>query len=726
MNDNGKTKAQLIKELGEIRRQVAESKAQEAYHRQSNEEALIKSEDIYRALVENLNVGIYRNTGGSHGHFIQANSALAIMFGYASVAEFMKVPVSDLYHDPEDRRRYMEELLRSGSVKEKEFRLKKKDGVLIWTVVSANVHYDEEGNMDWIDGIIEDISERKQKDAVLKESEEKYNQFFKTSRDCVFITSNDGMIIDMNDAAVELFGYSNREELMQVKVPYVYADPEEREEHISIIAQHGFTKEFPVDMRRKDGAVIHTLITSVARYDAEGNVIGFQGTIRDITERKRMEDDLRESEKHYRSVIENIQDVFYRADREGIIIMASPSFTQLLRDGSAQECLGKSIAAEFYYEPEKRKEFLAAISKRGYVEDYEVVLKRGDGTQVVVSTNSHFYYDQEGHVAGIEGTIRDISERKQAESIMRARLRLLEFAQSHSMNEFLTAALDEIEALTGSTIGFYHFLEPDQKTLFMQIWSTNTQKNMCTTEGKGSHYDIALAGVWVDCIHERRPVIHNDYASLPHRKGVPNGHAPVVREVVVPIFRGNLIKAVIGIGNKSTNYDENDIAIVSQLGDLSWDIIERKRAEEQLSLYAGELEEANTALRVFMNRHDQDQKALEDKLQLNINDLVIPYLKKLDQANLDSRHKNYLDVLENNLNNIVSPFMLNLSATYKNLTPQEIQIANLIRQGKNTKEIADLLCTSVHTIGTHRNNIRKKLKLRNAKANLRSFLLSLQ
>jgi signal transduction histidine kinase/GAF domain-containing protein len=178
--------------------------------------------------------------------------------------------------------------------------------------------------------------------------------------------------------------------------------------------------------------------------------------------------------------------------------------------------------------------------------------------------------------------LRTRAERKRIEDIRQARLRLLEFANSHSMDELLTATLDEIEALTGSTIGFYHFLGSDQKTLSLQNWSTNTLKNMCTAAGKGSHYAIAQAGVWVDCVGERRPVIHNDYASLPHRKGMPEGHAPVIREVVVPIFRGNLIKAIIGVGNKPTNYNGSDIEIVSQLGDLSWDVAERKRAEETL------------------------------------------------------------------------------------------------------------------------------------------------
>lgn len=216
----------------------------------------------------------------------------------------------------------------------------------------------------------------------------------------------------------------------------------------------------------------------------------------------------------------------------------------------------------------------------------------------VISWNRTLKRQVEQHTRQLQ---QELTERKLVENIMQARLRLLEFANFHSLDELLTATLDEIEALTGSDIGFYHFLEADQKTLSLQNWSTNTLKNMCTAAGKGSHYDVAQAGVWVDCINEHRPVIHNDYASLPHRQGMPEGHAPVVREVVVPIFRGTLIKAIIGVGNKATNYNGSDIEIVSQLGDLSWDIVERKRAEEALSSNIQELQE--TAQRLEQSRN---------------------------------------------------------------------------------------------------------------------------
>jgi PAS domain S-box len=128
------------------------------------------------------------------------------------------------------------------------------------------------------------------------------------------------------------------------------------------------------------------------------------------------------------------------------------------------------------------------------------------------------------------------------------------------------------------------------------------------------------------------------------------------------------------------------------------DITERALAEEELKRYSRELEEANTALRVVMSRKNEDQKVLEERLQQNIKDLVVPYVRKLKGANLNSNHKNYLDILESNLENVLTPFISNLSAIYRNMTPQEIQIIDMIRQGKNSKEIADMLNASVLTI----------------------------
>ncbi len=158
----------------------------------------------------------------------------------------------------------------------------------------------------------------KERTAELIMSEEKYRSFFNTSRDCVFITSTDGRWIEMNETAVELFGYASREELVQVKIPDLYANPADRINHINTIKEHGYTKDYPVDLRKKDGRIINTLITSTVRYDAEGNVIGFMGTIRDITERKHSEEKIRNANRVY-AVLSNINQAIVRIKDKKIL-----------------------------------------------------------------------------------------------------------------------------------------------------------------------------------------------------------------------------------------------------------------------------------------------------------------------------------------------------------------------------------------------------------------------
>ncbi len=113
--------------------------------------------------------------------------------------------------------------------------------------------------------------------------------------------------------------------------------------------------------------------------------------------------------------------------------------------------------------------------------------------------------------------------------------------------------------------------------------------------------------------------------------------------------------------------------------------------EEELSLKSIHLEEANTALKVLLKRGEQDKSELEEKVLSNIKELALPYLEKIKMGTLDEKQRTYLEILESNLHDIISPFLKKLSSQYLNLTPTEIQVANLIREGKSTKEIAEIL-----------------------------------
>ncbi|MGB2688776.1 MAG: PAS domain-containing protein, partial [Desulfobacterales bacterium] len=150
-----------------------------------------------------------------------------------------------------------------------------------------------------------------------------------------------------------------------------------------------------------------------------------------------------------------------------------------------------------------------------------------------------------------------------------------------------------------------------------------------------------------------------------------------------------------------------------------------KERTKELEIQKGNLEETNIALQVLLDKRQEDKKELEDNVLTNVKELVEPYFKKIRKTKLNDEQKAVLSIVESNLNEIISPFARKMSLKYLNLTPTEIHVANLIRQGINSKEISDIMSLSPRTIYNHRKNIRKKFGLESKKTNLRSHLLSI-
>ncbi len=196
-----------------------------------------------------------------------------------------------------------------------------------------------------------------------------YYEFFKTARDSVFITTPDGQWIDFNDAALELFGYESRGELFNVSVLSVYAHPEERSAFLKRVELEGYVKEYPLQLKKCDGKVFDSIINIASIHEQDGSIKSFIGSFRNITEQKQMEATLRESEKKYRDIINNMQDVVYRTDLEGKLIMFSPHGVKLAGYDSEEEMIGFDVALDTYQNPEERERFLAALKEKGFVEN---------------------------------------------------------------------------------------------------------------------------------------------------------------------------------------------------------------------------------------------------------------------------------------------------------------------------------------------------------------------
>jgi signal transduction histidine kinase/ActR/RegA family two-component response regulator len=166
---------------------------------------------------------------------------------------------------------------------------------------------------------------------------------------------------------------------------------------------------------------------------------------------------------------------------------------------------------------------------------------------------------------------------------MQKRFELMEYAGTHALEEIMQKTMDEISQLTSSIAGFFHIIEPDQNSLGLQTWPTSTLSLFNVPASEGKHRAVDQAGVWAEAIRQRRPLIQNNYESLPAKKDLPPGHAPIIREMVIPIIRSEKILAVMGIANKPDEYTYQDLDLAERFADYAWDITERKQMEAALA-----------------------------------------------------------------------------------------------------------------------------------------------
>jgi PAS domain S-box-containing protein len=257
--------------------------------RKKAEESLRESEEKFRTLTENINIGIYRNTVGPEGKFIEANSAIIQMFGYSDKEEFLNVNVSGLYQHPEDREKFSQKMLKDGFVRNEELQLKKKDGTLFYGSVSAVAVKDETGKVKYYDGMIEDITEQKKAEEALKRSEEKYKSLIKQLPIGVYRTTEEGKILHANPALASILEYESVEELMKSYAINVYIDPAIREKQLKEWRSKKGVTSNEIELRTKTGRQIWVRDTGRVILDENGEISYVDGTIENVTEWKKAE-----------------------------------------------------------------------------------------------------------------------------------------------------------------------------------------------------------------------------------------------------------------------------------------------------------------------------------------------------------------------------------------------------------------------------------------------------
>ena len=397
-----------------------------AFRRKEAEQALKEREEQYRTLIANLPIGLFRKTPGMQGRFLMANPAVVKMSGYDSVEEFLQLPVSALFTS--DLSALTQELLAKGYLSGSLVRMKRRDGKMLWVSITAKATRDAQGNVIYLDGMVEDVTARKQAEEALIESEEMHRSLFESSQDALMTLSvSTGTFASGNRAALRLFGAGNEEEFCTKGPGDVSPEFQPTGEPSSAAAKRMVEtalregSHFFEWQHKTLGGEEFPATVLLTRVEMRGQTL-VQATVRNVAEQKRVEDALRESESRFKSITEYATDAIIMIGAEGEITFWNPAAERIL-GYAPEDVLGRDLHELLAPEPYRqayRKAFPAfQTTGQGVVigVPLEMEAVRKDGTVFPVELSISPIRRADGYHA--VGILRDITERKGAEIELR-------------------------------------------------------------------------------------------------------------------------------------------------------------------------------------------------------------------------------------------------------------------------------------------------------------------
>jgi PAS domain S-box-containing protein len=455
-----------------------------------------------------------------------------------------------------------------------------KGGATIWTEVRTTLLRSEVGALQVL-GVSRDISARRAVETALRRSEENLNRAQAVAHTGSWVLNLATNQLEWSQETYRIFGLPQSRTLT-LEDFFACIHSEDREAVVTAWQAALQGAHYAIDHRIVVGGKecwVHE--DAEFQYDAQGKPRLATGVVKDITDRKLAENALRVSEARYRVIFEGADEgilaynlVAHRFEYVNPAMCALFGYTHAELLQLDVPNLHPEDALSLVME-----EFEALVSGVKSLST-NILCQRRDGTR--------FYADIKAASAVIDGAslivafFRDVTERQRGEALLRARLHLSTLPPDATLDELLQATLDAAEIVTESKIGYFHFLDAAEQAVLLQHWSTNTLGQSCTLEGKGHRSEITAAGVWAESVRQRKAVIINDYQAWPNRVGLPAGHSPLARMISAPVIRNSKVVALIGVGDRESDYDAADVEAVTLLAAEAWDIVLRKRAEAAL------------------------------------------------------------------------------------------------------------------------------------------------
>ena len=430
-----------------------------------------------------------------------------------------------------------------------------------------------------------------------------------------------------------------------------------------------------------------------------------KGLENETFERKRIEEALRESEEKLRTITDTAVDSIFCKDINRRYTFVNPAMLRLL--GCTKTDLIGKVPEEVFDKEDAA--IVTEIDERTLNGENvsEVRSLSVAGKPYVFHTIQVPLHDSDGNITGISGIVRDTTDFEQArEALQNAHRELVQKVEERTAG--LTKTTEQLKALMNATT---------DTVLLLDLKGCVVAANAISAKRFGIILDQFLGTCTYDLMSPSLAKSRKAKADRVVKTGKPHRFEDerkgiIFDSTIYPVFDEQGTVAQLAIYGKDIT---KQVKTYRELEEKEKDL------EEKTSL----LQDANIALKIILQKSSENRKDVEEEILSILKKRIVPYISKLKQCDLDKNMRDYVRMLESNLKEIVSPFSRDLSFEYMNLTPKEIEIANLIRENRTTKQISKLLKVSPGTIDHHRNNIRNKLEIKNKKKTLKSYLKSI-
>jgi PAS domain S-box-containing protein len=500
------------------------------------------------------------------------------------------------------------------------FRIVHADGSVKLIEHVCSPVFDDTGIFAGTRGSNRDVSDSRRLADEIMQSRKLLENIIDFLPDATLVLDQEKRVIAWNRAMEEMTGVPKEEMLGQGEYAYTvpfYGDRRKqlldlldisdeelaaRYKNILRKGQSLYAEVFTPALNNGRGALIW--VAGAPLYDVDGARVGAIEVLRDISERKLVEDKLVANERFLRTLTEHIPGMVGYWTGDLYCAFANSAYKEWFGK-TAEEMLGIRMQDLMGEELFRKNEPFVRAALAGEAQSFERVLVKVDGSTGY--SWAHYIPDiHEEVVRGFFVLVSDISELKRAELQLRQnqnRLEgLLRISQLHTncVQELLDAALNEALAVTGSKIGYVYHYDEESQLFTLDAYSTDVMKE-CTVSEVKNCYELSKTGVWGEAIRQRKPIMLNDFQEAhPLKKGYPEGHAPLLRYLTIPVFSKESIVAVVAVANKEQAYDETDVLQLTLLMDAVWKIVERIISEQELRRAKEAAEAASIAKSQFL------------------------------------------------------------------------------------------------------------------------------